>query len=475
MRTNYLPDTHRSMPQSAEAEQGVICSALLDPRGAMEECQERGVSADWFYNPAHQKIWDVIRAMSAANMPCDLITITQALRDQDVLDEVGGAAYVTGLFWFVATALNVGYYLEILREKYIGRQIIQVATDVGRRAFDEGEPMSALLDEAQARILAIAADASTTETIRHFREGVHEAVDQIELTYKHRGDVTGLATGFVQLDRMTGGLEGGQMIVIAGRPSMGKTALGVNIAEHVALRRERHKEPAPLPVAIFSLEMPFVQLCTRLLCSNANLNLQRVRDGFLPHEKMVDLARVAGRLSEAPIYIDDTASLSIQQFRARARRAVRKMGVKLIVIDYLQLMKSASKRAAENRVLELTEISGGIKLAARELNVPIIALAQLNRDAEKRTGSRPQMADLRECGAIEQDADMVGLIYRPEYYAKDDDTRSELAGKAELILAKQRNGPVGPIALTFLKEFSRFENPAGQDLYSNDPEHRQQS
>lgn len=469
-----MRDTFRAMPQSIEAEKGALCSCLLAPVESLAQCEELGVAPEWFYNPGHQIVWDMIRAMLRGGIAVDLVTLTQTLRDQTVLDQVGGAAGLTSLFTFVATSANLAHYLEILREKYILRQIVVVANDVAARAMEQNEPATGLLDEAQSRILAIAADTTATETIRPIREGMIEAAEQIELTYKHRGDVTGLSTGFVQLDRMTGGLQAGDMIVLAGRPSMGKTALGVNIAEHVALHRTRHHKPAPLPVAIFSLEMPFRQLCTRLLCSNANLNLQRVRDGFLSSEKLTDLGRVAKSLCDAPIFIDDSAGLSIQQFRARARRAVRKLGVKLIVIDYIQLMRSASKRAAENRVLELTEISSGIKQAARELSVPVIALAQLNRDAEKRTGSRPQMADLRECGAIEQDADVVGLLYRPEYYAKNDEQREELAGQAELILAKQRNGPVGPIALMFMKEFSRFENPSGQAMYSNNPEHRQQ-
>ena len=279
------------------------------------------------------------------------------------------------------------------------------------------------------------------------------ALESIEKLWERRGGITGISTGFVELDRMTNGMHEAEMIVIAARPSMGKTALAMNIAEHVAINGK-------LPVAVFSLEMSSQQLVQRLLCSRARVNLQKVREGFLAERDFPSLTAAASKLAEAQIFIDDSASLSILELRAKARRLKAQKDIKLIVVDYLQLLRSTTRRAMDNRQLEISEISAGLKGLAKELKVPVLVLAQLNRQPEARTGGKPRLSDLRESGSIEQDADLVGLLVRPEIYEEDEEARAEKAGEAEFIIAKQRNGPVGEIPLTFLKEFTRFETRA---------------
>jgi replicative DNA helicase len=285
------------------------------------------------------------------------------------------------------------------------------------------------------------------------KELVMEAIEQIEKLYETRGSVTGLPTGFIELDRMTSGLHAAEMIVIAARPSMGKTALAMNIAEHVAMEIGK-------AVAVFSLEMSSQQLVQRILCSRAKVDLQRVRNGFLSERDFPNLTAAASQVAAAKMFIDDTAGLSITELRAKARRLKSQQDIQLIVIDYLQLLRSMSRRAQDNRKLEISEISAGIKALAKELNLPIIVIAQLNRqpDTRAKEGGRPRLSDLRESGSIEQDADLVGLLVRPEYYETDDEAKLERAGEAELIIAKQRNGPTGDVPLTFLKQYTRFES-----------------
>ena len=387
-----------------------------------------------------------------AGQGIDLITFTQVLRDRNVLDAIGGAAFITSLFTFVPTAANVGYYLEIVRDKYILRQIISAATESVRRAYEEQDEVSNLLDEVEAKILAVGEDRFKGQ-MPTMKDQVMAAIEAIEGLYERKGGITGISTGFAELDRMTSGLHPAEMIVVAGRPSMGKTALAMNIAEHVAIHEK-------LPVAVFSLEMSSQQLVQRLLCSRARVNLQKVRDGFLAERDFPSLTAAAAKLAEARIFIDDSAGLSILELRAKARRLKAQHEIQLIIVDYLQLLRSMTRRAQENRQLEISEISAGIKGLAKELKIPIIVVAQLNRQPEARSGGKPRLSDLRESGSIEQDADLVGLLVRPEIYEEDEDARAEKAGEAELIIAKQRNGPVGEIQLTFLKEFTRFEDRA---------------
>jgi replicative DNA helicase len=449
--TGSAQDIHRTPPHSEEAEQGVLGSMLISPRETIAECVEK-INEEYFYVPAHRTIYNVLVDLWNAGQAIDLITFTQVLRDRHLLENVGGAAFVTSLFTFVPTAANVQYYLEIVRDKYILREIISASTESVRRAYEEQDEVNNLLDEVEQKIFAVGEDRFKGQMLS-MKDQVMEAIESIEKLYERKGGITGLSTGFIEFDRMTSGLHASEMIVIAARPSMGKTALATNIAEHVAINEK-------LPVGVFSLEMSSQQLVQRLLCSRARVNLQRVRDGFLGERDFPSLTAAASKLAEAKIFIDDSASLSILELRAKARRLKAQQDVQLIIVDYLQLLRSTSRRAQDNRQLEISEISAGLKGLAKELKIPIIVVAQLNRQPEQRLGGKPRLSDLRESGSIEQDADLVALLVRPELYEEDEEARVEKAGEAELIIAKQRNGPVGEIPLTFLKEFTRFETRA---------------
>ena len=446
-----VPDIHRTLPHSLEAEQGVLGSMLISPTDVIGDCVER-INEQYFYQPAHATIYTILVEFWSAQRPSDVITLTQVLRDRKLLDEVGGPAFITHLFTFTPTAANAMYYVEIVREKYVLRQIIASCTEAASRAYDEQGEVNTLLDEVEQKILAINEDRFKDQ-VPLMKDQVMEAIESIEKLYERRGAITGLASGFKNFDQMTNGLHPSEMVVIAARPSMGKTAFAMNIAEHVAVNTKQ-------PVAIFSLEMSSQQLVQRLLCSRARVNLGKVRDGFLSERDFPNLMTAAAKLAESQIYIDDTAGLSILELRSKARRFKQMHDIKLIVIDYLQLLRSTSRRAQDNRQLEIAEISSGVKALAKELNIPIIVLAQLNRNPEARKGGRPVLSDLRESGSIEQDADLVGLLIRSEYYAEDEEQREETKGEAELIIAKQRNGPVGDVKLTFLKEYTRFEDRA---------------
>ncbi len=430
---------------------------LISPRETIAEVVEK-VNDDYFYIPAHQTIYSVLVDIWNAGAGIDLITFTQVMRDRNLLDAVGGAAFVTSLFTFVPTAANVGYYLEIVRDKYILREIIKACTEGARRSYDEQDQVDNLLDEVEQAIYAVGEDRFKGKAFS-MKDEVMEAIETIEKLWENKGSLTGLPTGFLELDAMTSGLHPSEMIVIAARPSMGKTALAMNIVEHVAVFEKR-------PVAVFSLEMSTQQLIQRMLCSRARVNLKKARDGFLAQADFDRLTASAAKLAESNIFIDDTPGLSILELRAKARRLSAQHKIELIVIDYLQLLRSPSRRGQENRQIEISEISAGIKGLAKELKIPIIVAAQLNRNPENRTGDskgRPRLSDLRESGSIEQDADLVGLLVRQEYYADSEEERDETEGKAELIIAKQRNGPTGDVPLTFRKEFTRFEDRAREE------------
>src|SRR6266851_5208516 len=449
--TGSAQDIHRAPPHSVEAEQGVLGSMLISPREAIAEVVEK-INEEYFYVPAHQTIYSVLVDLWNAGQAIDLITFTQVLRDRNLLETVGGAALVTSLFTFVPTAANVGYYLEIVRNKYILRSIIAASTESVRRAYEEQDEVGNLLDEVEQKIFAVGEDRFKGQMLS-MKEQVMSTLESIEKLFENKGAITGVSTGFRDLDKLTSGLHSSEMIVIAARPSMGKTALAMNIAEHAAIE-------VKLPVAIFSLEMSAQQLVQRMLCSRARVNLAKTRDGFLSEADFPRLTNAASKLAEAKIFIDDSAGLSILELRAKARRLKAQQDVQLIIVDYLQLLRSMTRRAQDNRQLEISEISAGLKGLAKELNIPIIVVAQLNRQPEARSGGKPRLSDLRESGSIEQDADLVGLLVRPELYEEDEEARAEKAGEAELIIAKQRNGPVGEIPLTFLKEYTRFETRA---------------
>ena len=443
----------RSLPYSEDAEKGVLCSLLLSPREVGDLCILR-LNPDAFYAPAHKIIYELVIEFSDKSRPIDFITMKQSLRDRGFLEEIGGPEFLNELYTFVPTAANAGYYVDIVREKYLLRRLILACNSLASRCYDDQENVEPLLDDAERQIFEITGDHVKIDVVAT-KDLVIQAIEQIEKVYENRGSVTGLPTGFTEFDHMTSGLHQAEMIVIAARPSMGKTALAMNIAEHVALVEGK-------PVAVFSLEMSSQQLVQRLLCSRAKVNLQRVRNGFLSERDFPSLTAAASRLAAAKMFIDDSPGLSIAELRAKARRLVASHQVQLLVIDYLQLLRSTSRRAQDNRQIEISEISAGIKSLAKELNIPIIVIAQLNRqpDARAKEGGRPRLSDLRESGSIEQDADVVGLLVRSEYYETDDEAKQEKAGEAELIIAKQRNGPTGDVPLTFLKEYTRFENRA---------------
>src|SRR6266516_4793763 len=411
--TGSAQDIHRTPPHSVEAEQGVLGSMLISPRETIAECVEK-INEEYFYVPAHRTIYDILVELWNAGQAIDLITFTQVLRDRNLLDSVGGAALVTNLFTFVPTAGNVQYYLEIVRDKYILREIISAATESVRRAYEEQDEVDSLLDEVEQKIFEVGEDRFKGQMLS-MKDHAMQAIETIEKLYERKGSITGISTGFVEFDRMTSGLHPSEMVVIAARPSMGKTALAMNIAEYVAIDER-------LPVGVFSLEMTAASLVLRMLCSRSRVKLRNVREGFLAERDFPKLTGAASKLSGAPLYIDDSSGLSILQLRAKARRMFQQYGIKLFVIDYLQLVHSTARRA-ENRQQEIADISSGIKALAKELNVPVIVLSQLNREVEREKGRPPRLSDLRESGAIEQDADLVGLLYRA--VKEDDDSEND--------------------------------------------------
>src|SRR6266567_7185789 len=438
----------RLPPHSLEAEQGVLGCVLLAPTECLGECIEKFKSgAEVFYDLRHRTIYEALVEMFDHKEPIDAITLQQRLKDRQQLEPVGGLAYLSALPDTVPTAANLGYYLEIVREKFILRKMIQACTDVVGRVYDHEGEVDALLDEVERDILRIS-EARVEATTNTIKDLVRKAITTIEDYHQRQGVLTGVGTGFADLDKMTSGLHEGEMIVIAARPSMGKTSLAMNIAEHAAVELR-------LPVGVFSLEMTADSLVLRMLCSRARVNLRNIRHGFFETQDFPKLTSAAGKLANAPLFIDDSSTLSILQLRAKARRMAQQYGIKLFVIDYLQLLHSTARRA-ENRQQEIADISNGIKALAKELKVPVIVLSQLNRDMEKEKNRRPRMSDLRESGAIEQDADVVGLLYKADPNdpkKRRDDEDEEDGGEPDaipvnLLIAKQRNGPTGDVNLT---------------------------
>ena len=450
------PRLDRLPPHSPDAEQGVLGCALLSPNDCMGECLEKLKNGEEvFYDLRHQTIFSTLAEMYDQRAAIDLITLQQRLKDKQLLEQVGGIAYLSALPDTVPSAANLSYYLAIVQEKFLLRKMIRVCTEVVGRVYDYEGEVDALMDEVERDILRLSESRvqSHDSTIKDL---VKKAINTIEDFHQRQGMLTGVGTGFQDLDKMTSGLHGGEMIVIAARPSVGKTSLAMNIAEHVAIELK-------LPVGVFSLEMTSESLVLRMLCSRSRVNLRNVRDGFLAERDFPKLTGAAGKLANAPLFIDDSSGLSILQLRAKARRLHQQFGIKLFVIDYLQLLHSTSRRA-ENRQQEIADISNGIKSLAKELNVPVIVLSQLNRELERDKNREPRLSDLRESGAIEQDADLVGLLYRPKS-GDDDDAGSTPAEEEEalpvnLLIAKQRNGPTGKVNLTFLKPYTRFESAA---------------
>jgi replicative DNA helicase len=438
-------------PHSIEAEQSVLGGLLLD-NGAADRVADI-LGADDFYSDAHRLLYKTIVGLIADNKPADVVTLAEALQSLTKLDYVGGMAYLGALVENVPTAANIRRYAEIVRERAILRRLAAAGGEIADSAYHPlGRSVREILDHAETKVFEIAEHgARGQQGFQEIRPLLTQVVERIEFLYNrdNPSDVTGVATGFTDLDRMTSGLQEGDLVVIAGRPSMGKTALALNIGEHIALASK-------MPVAIFSMEMGASQLAMRLMGSVGRLDQQKIRTGRLSNDDWERLSGALGRLNDAPIHIDDTGALNPLELRARARRLSRQYGGKLgaIIVDYLQLMQAVGE--GENRATEISEISRSLKALAKELKVPVMALSQLNRSLESRTDKRPVMSDLRESGAIEQDADVILFIYRDEVYNPD----TQFKGRAEIIIGKQRNGPTGIVPLAWLGEYTRFENLA---------------
>ena len=442
----------RVPPHSIEAEQSVIGGLLLDNL-AWDRAAELLTESD-FYRHEHRLIYVGIGSLVGAGKPADVVTVHEMLQRLGQAEECGGLPYLNALAEGVPSAANVRRYAEIVRERAVLRKLISASDEIATRAFNtQGVPVPQILDEAETRILRIGEEGARGQAgFQEMRGLVKALLDRVdELDKNGAEEVTGVRTGFYDLDRMTAGLQKGDLIVLAARPSMGKTALALNMAEHVAVEEG-------LPVAVFSMEMGASQLALRLVGSLGRIDQSNLRTGRLRDDEWERLPGAAHKLAQAPVFIDETAGLNPAELRARARRLARQYGgtLGLIVVDYLQLMSGSSGGGEENRATVLGEISRGLKGLAKELQCPVIALSQLNRSVETRPDKRPMMSDLRESGAIEQDADVIMFIYRDDYYNKE----SKEPGVAEIVLAKQRNGPVGTVKLTFLKPLTRFDNLA---------------
>ena len=431
-------------PQNIEAEKALLGCMLIDEDARIKSFET--VKKDFFYAPAHQQIFSSMVKLFERNERCDLITLTNQLKLDGKLEEVGGIEYLTEIAEFVPTAAHIDEYIKIVKDKYILRSLISNATQIISEASNEPDEVEELLDKAESLIFEISQHKIEKEAYL-LKELIKENLEIIEDIQNRKGLITGLPTGYVDLDRYIGGLHPSEFIIIASRPGMGKTALATNIALNLAAGGEQ------IPILFFSLEMSKEQLVQRILCCEAKINSKKLREGILSDKEIAKLLLAAGQLEKAPIFIDDTPSLTVFELRARARRLKAKEDIKLIIIDYLQLMKGT--RRTENRQQEITEISASLKSLARELNVPVIAISQLSRATEQRENKKPHLSDLRESGSIEQDADLVLFLYREDYYNNDD---PDIQGISEIIIAKQRNGPTGSVNLTFIKEFTRFEN-----------------
>ncbi len=451
-------DALKLPPYSLEAEQSVLGGLLLD-NTAWEKIADLLTDAD-FYRADHRQIYRHISLLVEDNKPADALTVAESLERSAKLEEVGGQAYIGSLAVNTPSAANIRRYAEIVRERAIMRRLAEVGTEITESVFSPlGRSAKDLLDNAEKQVFAIAeAGARGRQGFQEIQPLLTQVVERIDTLYKRDdpSDVTGMATGFTDLDHKTSGLQPGDLVVVAGRPSMGKTALALNIAEHVALGMK-------MPVMIFSMEMSGTQLVMRMLGSLARVDQHKMRTGSLSDDDWARLTNAVGKLNDAPIFIDESGMLNPTELRGRARRLYRQQGgpgLGLIVVDYLQLMETGG--STENRATEIAEISRSLKAVAKELNVPVMALSQLNRGLEQRTDKRPVMSDLRESGAIEQDADLILFIYRDEVYNPQ---APDNKNKAEIIVGKQRNGPIGTVPLTFLGQYTRFENFAAPNRF----------
>jgi replicative DNA helicase len=433
----------RTPPQNIEAEQAVLGAVFLEP-SSLTTASEILIPED-FYRATHQRIFSVMLSLSEKGEPVDLVTVTSELADLKLLEEIGGVSYLSDLANSVPTAANIEYYAKIVEEKSILRRLIRTATTIVTDGYARDDEVDVLLNEAEKGILDVSR-RKNNGAFQNIKDVLVDAYDNIELLHNRVGDITGIPTGFKELDRMTAGFQRNDLIIVAARPSVGKTAFALNIAQNVATKTDEN-------VAIFSLEMGAQQLVMRMLCAEGNINAQNLRTGQLTPEDWGKLTMAMGSLSNAGIYIDDTPGVKINEIQSKCRRLKQESGLGMILIDYLQLIQG-NGRAGENRQQEVSEISRSLKALARELEVPVIALSQLSRGVESRQDKRPMMSDIRESGSIEQDADIVAFLYRDDYYDKESENKNII----EIIIAKQRNGPTGTVELAFVKEYNKFVN-----------------
>ncbi|KPJ96259.1 MAG: replicative DNA helicase [Gammaproteobacteria bacterium SG8_15] len=442
-------------PQSIEAEQAVLGGLMLDNE-AWDKISDIVIEDD-FYRRDHRLIFRAIAALADKGSPCDVVTLSEWLESNNHLEAAGGLAHLGALAKNTPSAANILAYAKIVRERSVLRQLIQVGHKISTSCYEtEGRNSEELLDNAEKLVFKIAEQgARGRREFTSIKDLLVKAVDRIDTLFQQDSPITGVPTGFADFDAMTSGLQSSDLVIVAGRPSMGKTTFAMNIAEHAAVKMQ-------VPVAVFSMEMPGEQLAMRMLSSLGRIDQHRVRTGKLDDDDWPRLTHAVGQLAEAPMFIDDTPALTPTDLRSRARRLMREHGLGLIVIDYLQLMQV--RGGSENRTNEISEISRSLKALAKELNVPIIALSQLNRSLEQRPNKRPVMSDLRESGAIEQDADVITFIYRDEVYNEDSPDK----GIAEIIIGKQRNGPIGTARLTFIGQYTRFENYVASHMYEDE-------
>ncbi|MHB8880073.1 MAG: replicative DNA helicase [Thermodesulfovibrionales bacterium] len=431
-------------PQNIEAEQSVLGAILID-NSALTSALEL-LTEEYFYRDSHRRIYNSMIELFDRNEPIDIITLTDQLKRKSELDQVGGVQYLTSLVSMIPTSANVRYHAKIVREKAMIRGLLHTATDIARNVYESDFDAEELIDYAEKQIFDLS-DKRINVSFSTLKTVIKDSFHMIEQLYDRKETVTGVPTGFKELDEMTTGFQRSDLIIIGGRPSMGKTAFSLNIAQHVGVELKE-------PVAVFSLEMAKEQLAFRMLCSEAMVDSNSIRKGFIKKDDWHNLTAAASKLAESPIFIDDSSAITILEMRAKARRLKAEHGLSLIVVDYLQLMRGRGN--TERREQEISEISRSLKALAKELRIPVIALSQLNRGVETRTGNKkPTLADLRESGAIEQDADVIIFLYRDEVYNKNSPDNK---GKAEIIIAKQRNGPTGEIPLTFISSCTRFMN-----------------
>lgn len=439
----------RVPPQNIEAEQAVLGAMLIDKEAIAKATEV--LSADDFYREAHRVIFSAMLELYNKNEAVDMVTVTEILKRDNKLEDIGGIAYITSLANVVLTAANVKYHADIVAEKSVLRQLVRVSTEIAAMGYEANEDVGTLLDTAESRILEISNRKKKTD-FTAINDVLMDSVQSIESLLQNKGGLTGLPAGFADLDKLTSGLHPSDFIILAARPSMGKTALALNIVQNVALRAHKAIGGEPRSVAFFSLEMSKEQLVNRMLCAEAGIDSQRLRVGEMHDEDWTHLWDACDTMSRAKIYIDDTAGITAMEMRSRARRLKAEHGLDLIVVDYLQLMQGSGKRNnSGDRQQEVSEISRSLKALARELDVPVLALSQLSRSVESRQVKRPMLSDLRESGSLEQDADIVAFLYREDYYNPETENKH-----TELIIAKHRNGPVDTVNLFFQKQFTKF-------------------